>query len=151
MSYPVNKSTISANVTRFQSSEDLNALVRRHIQSTVSSTPSKALATLEHAASDLIASGMVTLNAKLSGIEEEKLLHRVVEVWGFFWDQVLPYLEGVCVHSLLPRVPISKAAQILGSASPPKRWNVIIACSHAKSTQTHLPGARTERDPYHLA
>ena len=38
---------------------------------------------------------MVTLNAKLSGIDERKLVHRVVEVWGFFWDQVLPYVEGV--------------------------------------------------------
>ncbi|KAI0940478.1 hypothetical protein AcW1_003662 [Taiwanofungus camphoratus] len=64
----------------------------------VSSAPSKALATLEHDASELIASGMVTLNAKLTGIEDEKLVVRVVELWGFFWDQVLPYVEG----ALLP-------------------------------------------------
>ncbi|KIK59751.1 hypothetical protein GYMLUDRAFT_44200 [Collybiopsis luxurians FD-317 M1] len=38
---------------------------------------------------------MVTLNAKLSGIEDEKLISRVVELWGFFWDQVLTYVEGV--------------------------------------------------------
>ena len=44
---------------------------------------------------DLISSGMVTLNAKLAGVEDEKLVGRVVEVWGFFWDQVLTYLEGV--------------------------------------------------------
>ncbi|KAI0958325.1 hypothetical protein AcV7_004176 [Taiwanofungus camphoratus] len=78
--------------------EDLNQLVRRHIQMVVSSAPSKALATLEHDASELIASGMVTLNAKLTGIEDEKLVVRVVELWGFFWDQVLPYVEG----ALLP-------------------------------------------------
>lgn len=75
--------------------EDLNVLVKRHIQLVVSSSPSKALATLENDASELIASGMVTLNAKLSGIDDEKLVPRVVEVWGFFWDQVLTYLEGV--------------------------------------------------------
>lgn len=87
------------------SSEDLNALVKRHIQTTVSSAPSKALATLEHDTSELIITGMVTLNAKLSGIEEEKLIHRVVEIWGFFWDQVLPYVEGVCFSP----IPVSSS------------------------------------------
>ena len=38
---------------------------------------------------------MVTLIGKLSGTDEEKLVMRVVEIWGFFWDQILPYLEGV--------------------------------------------------------
>lgn len=62
----------------------------------ISSVPSKALATLEKDATELIANGMVTLSAKLSGIEDgKKLVNRVVEVWGFFWDQVLPYVEGV--------------------------------------------------------
>ncbi|KAF9484479.1 HbrB-domain-containing protein [Pholiota conissans] len=75
--------------------EDLNILVKRHIQSVVSSFPSKALAKLENDASELIASGMVTLNAKLTGIDDDKLVGRVVEIWGFFWDQVLTYLEGV--------------------------------------------------------
>ncbi|TFY64797.1 hypothetical protein EVJ58_g2380 [Rhodofomes roseus] len=41
---------------------------------------------------------MVTLNAKISDIDDEKLMVRVVELWGFFWDQVLPYVEG----ALLP-------------------------------------------------
>ncbi|KAH0589313.1 hypothetical protein H2248_005074 [Termitomyces sp. 'cryptogamus'] len=77
------------------SSEDLNVLVKRHIQSVVSAAPSKAVAALEADASDLIASGMVTLNAKLSGIDDDKLIARVVEIWGFFWDQVLTYVEGV--------------------------------------------------------
>lgn len=76
-------------------SEDLNTLVRRHIQAVVSQSPSKALSTLESDASELIASGMVTLNAKFMNIEENKLLARVVDVWCFFWDQVLPYVEGV--------------------------------------------------------
>lgn len=75
--------------------EDLNILVKRHIQGVVAASPSRALATLETDASDLISSGMVTLNAKLSGIDDDKLVSRVVDLWGFFWDQVLPYVEGV--------------------------------------------------------
>jgi hypothetical protein len=77
------------------SREDLNILVKKHIQTVLSQSPSKAMATLEHDASELIAAGMVTLNAKFLGVEDEKLIARVVEIWGFFWDQVLPYVEGV--------------------------------------------------------
>lgn len=76
-------------------SEDLNVLVKRHIQAVVSAAPSRAVATLENDTAELIAQGMVTVNAKLKGVEDEKLVARVVEVWGFFWDQVLTYLEGV--------------------------------------------------------
>lgn len=76
-------------------SEDLNQLVKRHLQVVVSQSPAKAFAILEHDTSELIASGMVTLNAKISDIDDEKLIVRVVELWGFFWDQVLPYVEGV--------------------------------------------------------
>lgn len=75
-------------------------LVRRHIQAVVSASIPKALATLENDASELIASGMVTLNAKLAGIDDDKLVGRVVEIWGFFWDQVLTYVEGVSDVSL---------------------------------------------------
>jgi len=56
--------------------------------------------TLENDASELIASGMITLNSKFMNIEENKLLARVVDMWGFFWDQVLPYVEGVSLCSL---------------------------------------------------
>lgn len=80
----------------YSCSEDLNILVKRHIQAAVAAAPSRALATLENDAAELIAQGMVTLNAKLKGVEDEKLVARVVEIWGFFWDQVLTYLEGVC-------------------------------------------------------
>ncbi|KAH9992941.1 HbrB-like-domain-containing protein [Russula vinacea] len=75
--------------------EDLNQFVKRHIQSVVSNSPAKAVTTLESETSELIGSGMDTLNGKLVGVEEEKLVGRVVELWGFFWDQVLPYVEGV--------------------------------------------------------
>ena len=79
--------------------EDLNQLVKRHIQSVVSNSPARAIATLESETSELIGSGMDTLNGKLAGVEEDKLVGRVVELWGFFWDQVLPYVEGVRVLS----------------------------------------------------
>lgn len=69
----------------------------------VSSAPSKALATLGQDCGELISAGMVTINAKFSNIDDEKLLGRVVEIWIFFWDQVLTYLEGVSV-SLLPLI-----------------------------------------------
>ncbi|OJA12988.1 hypothetical protein AZE42_06532 [Rhizopogon vesiculosus] len=75
--------------------EDLNALVRRHIQTILAVSPSKTLATLETDARELIAAGMVTLNAKLANMSDEILLTRVIEIWGFFWDQILPYIEGV--------------------------------------------------------
>ena len=74
--------------------------MKRHIQTVVSAAPSKALATLEHDATELIALGMVTLDAKLSGVDEEKIISRLVEIWGFFWDQVLPYVEGVSAKSI---------------------------------------------------
>lgn len=75
--------------------EDLNNLVKQHIQAVISRAPSRALAALEQDVKDLVNMGMITLNAKLQGLEEETLLTRVVQIWGFFWDQVLPYLEGV--------------------------------------------------------
>ncbi|KAI0644373.1 HbrB-like-domain-containing protein [Trametes meyenii] len=78
--------------------EDLNQLVKRHIQTVVSAAPGKAVATLEHDTYELIAAGMVTLNSKLAGVDDDKLVSRVVEVWSSFWTQVLPYLEG----ALLP-------------------------------------------------
>ena len=66
-----------------------------HIDTVTSRGPQRALSTLEHDVSELINAGMVTLNAKLMNVDEEQLLNRVVELWGFFWDQVLPYVEGV--------------------------------------------------------
>ncbi|KAH6914101.1 HbrB-like-domain-containing protein [Coprinopsis sp. MPI-PUGE-AT-0042] len=92
--------------------EDLNGLVKRHIQTVVSSSPSRALVKLEGDASELIANGMLTLNSKLIDIDEEKLLARIVETWGFFWDQILPYLEGV----LLPL----QTEPLLSTLSRPK-------------------------------
>jgi HbrB-like len=44
---------------------------------------------------ELISTGMMNLNAKLTGIDDDKLVTRLIEVWNFFWVQVLPYVEGV--------------------------------------------------------
>jgi hypothetical protein len=87
--------------------EDLNALVRKHIERTVSSAPQKALVTLENEVGELLALGMVTLRQKLSGMEEDKLVSRVVEIWGFFWDQILTYIEGVSHASASRRLRFS--------------------------------------------
>ena len=38
---------------------------------------------------------MLTLNAKLGDVPDEKLVSRLVEVWSFFFGTVLPYFEGV--------------------------------------------------------
>ncbi|KAI6032820.1 HbrB-like-domain-containing protein [Pisolithus orientalis] len=78
--------------------EDLNALVKRHIQTVLAASPSKALATLSADARELIEAGMVTLNAKLVPGSDDFLMGRLVEVWSFFWDHVLSYIEG----ALLP-------------------------------------------------
>ncbi|KAI6026341.1 HbrB-like-domain-containing protein [Pisolithus microcarpus] len=75
--------------------EDLNALVKRHIQTVLAASPSKALTTLSADARELIEAGMVTLNVKLLLGSDEFLMGRLVEVWSFFWDHVLPYIEGV--------------------------------------------------------
>ena len=78
--------------------EDLNALPKRHIHGVVYPPSSKALAALEHHTGAPISSGMATLNAKLAVIDDDKLVRRVVEILGFFWDQVLPYVEGVSLQ-----------------------------------------------------
>ena len=45
--------------------------------------------------SELLKNGMLTLNAKLGDVPDEKLVSRLVEVWSFFFGTVLPYFEGV--------------------------------------------------------
>ncbi|GJJ76306.1 hypothetical protein EMPS_08665 [Entomortierella parvispora] len=68
--------------------EDLNELVRRCLDSRT------ALALCEEI-NELLKNGMLTLNAKLGDVPDEKLVSRLVEVWSFFFGTVLPYFEGV--------------------------------------------------------
>ena len=60
-------SVISGTSSPSSFREDLNTLAKRQIQSVVSAAPLKAMATLEFGTSALISSGMVTINAKLTG------------------------------------------------------------------------------------
>jgi hypothetical protein len=81
--------------------EDLNQLVRKHMGGVIARNPSRAVSILEGDVGELITAGMLTLNSKLqlgggSAVEDDKLAGRIVDLWGFFWDQVLPYVEGVC-------------------------------------------------------
>ncbi|KAH7108185.1 HbrB-domain-containing protein [Auriculariales sp. MPI-PUGE-AT-0066] len=75
--------------------EDLNTLVRQHVNDSVVKRPSRAFATLENDLKELIGVGMLTLNSKLTSLDDEKLLPRLVDLWGFFWDQILAYVEAV--------------------------------------------------------
>lgn len=43
----------------------------------------------------LLRDGMFTLNAKMFGVTDEKLLDRLVEQWSFFFTYALPYFEAV--------------------------------------------------------
>lgn len=43
----------------------------------------------------LLRDGMFTLNAKMLGVTDEKLLDRLVEQWSFFFTYALPYFEAV--------------------------------------------------------
>ena len=99
-------------------SEDLNGLVRRHIKTVVGNSPPKAVATLEAETNELISSGMDTFNGKLADIPGDKIVGRVVELWGFFWDKVLPYVEGVR-DSLRRRTPFIDVPP--GPSSPSNR------------------------------
>jgi hypothetical protein len=127
-------STVLNGLSDSLCSEDLNVLVKRHIQSVVSASPSRALATLENDAAELIAQGMVTVNAKLKGVEDEKLVARVVEVWGFFWDQVLTYLEGVCEKSIY-RVQHCLLVYS-GFASSSNRSTTVVLISYSKTPES---------------
>lgn len=59
---------------------------------------------------------MFTLNAKLFGVTDEKLLDRLVEQWSFFFTYALPYFEAVFL-------PLRTDIQYL-SDDEAERWNV---------------------------
>lgn len=99
--------------------EDLNAFVKKHLVAVVSKAPSRAISTLENDLVDLISTGMITLNAKLNGKKDEELLNRVVELWNFFWTQLLPYIEGVRACAIRSRASFADIPFLfLGLSSP---------------------------------
>jgi hypothetical protein len=66
-------------------------LSHSHIAATASRVPaSRLIAVLSSDLRDFIASGMLTLKAKLETLDDAKVVSRVAEVWVFFWSQVLP-------------------------------------------------------------
>ncbi|GAB5589371.1 hypothetical protein Unana1_04271 [Umbelopsis nana] len=67
--------------------EDLNELLRRCLTDPVSPN-------LHRDIEALLRDGMFTLNAKLFGVSDEKLMDRLVEQWSFFFGNVLPYFEA---------------------------------------------------------
>ena len=44
---------------------------------------------------ELLSAGMLTLSNKLASAGEDIFASRAVEVWTFFFGEVVPYLEGV--------------------------------------------------------
>ncbi|CAO3686711.1 unnamed protein product [Rhizopus stolonifer] len=50
---------------------------------------------LYHDIESLLRDGMFTLNSKMFGVTDEKLLDRLVEQWSFFFSYALPYFEAV--------------------------------------------------------
>lgn len=58
-------------------------------------TPARSAFMLCDEINELLKNGMLTLNAKLGDVPDEKLVSRLVEVWSFFFGTVLPYFEGV--------------------------------------------------------
>ena len=96
--------------------------------SVVSNPPAKVATALGSEASEPIGSGMDALNGKLVGVEEEKLAGRVVELWGFFWDQLLPRRRGarVCRSTLLCNVNSMSRCRSL--SRPIRFYPLRIAC-----------------------
>jgi len=119
--------------------------VKRHIQSVVSNSPARAVATLESETSELIGSGMDTLNGKLADVEEDKLVGRVVELWGFFWDQVLPYVEGV--RLLTCSSLLQSLTTCVGVTPSPDRFGVIVFVPYAEDASEFLSD-KTKRERF---
>jgi hypothetical protein len=94
------------------------------------------LASLEHDATEIIANGMVTLSTKLNGIGDEKMISRVVDLWTFFWGQVLPYVEGV--SSFMTNETIILKG-LLGPLTSTNRPPTILSIPDAKEPQTIVP------------
>ena len=43
----------------------------------------------------LLAMGMATIREKLTTVPEDRFIARLVELWGFFFGTVLPYIQGI--------------------------------------------------------
>lgn len=76
--------------------EDLNQLCQAHILATSQrAPPARLVAVLSSDLRDFVASGMLTLKAKIDTVEDGMIVPRASEVWSLFWARILPYLEGI--------------------------------------------------------
>ncbi len=74
--------------------EELNEMVSLHVRKTLDRSQAHAIESLTLDLISLTSTGTLTLNSKLQGLDDSRLLLRLVEVWTFFLGQVLPYCEG---------------------------------------------------------
>ncbi|PWN50750.1 hypothetical protein IE53DRAFT_379508 [Violaceomyces palustris] len=118
--------------------EELNESVSLHVRKTLDRGPARALDSLSLDLHSLASSGMLTLNSKLTGLEDSRLLTRLVEVWTFFLGNVLPYVEGCFL-------PLQNDPVLSSLTSSVKAANAAVATSSAVSPNTLNPGLRTER------
>ncbi|KAL7276160.1 hypothetical protein RUND412_000853 [Rhizina undulata] len=72
--------------------EDLNRWVIFHIKRC---HERRAALTLLEDVRDLLDAGMVTVDPTLVNYTDEKLIGRLVEIWGRFFGNILPYVEAV--------------------------------------------------------
>ncbi|KAF8507460.1 HbrB-like-domain-containing protein [Hysterangium stoloniferum] len=93
-------------------------LVKKHISSVLSRSPSRAVYTLEQDFTALLARGMITLNVKLTESDDRKLLLRVCDTWAQFWHAILPYVEGVFLP-IQTEKPLQSLSRIPKTNKPP--------------------------------
>ncbi|TKY85872.1 hypothetical protein EX895_005413 [Sporisorium graminicola] len=74
--------------------EEINEMVSLHVRKTLDRGHSHAIESLTLDLISLTSTGTLTLNSKLQGLQDTRLLLRLVEVWTFFLGQVLPYCEA---------------------------------------------------------
>lgn len=101
---------------------------------------SRLIAVLGSDLREFIASGMLTLKAKIESAEDAKLVARTAEIWSFFWTQVLPVgLTAIFVKNnalMIPQyiegvfLPISQLRDVPSTSSG--------AASHQAISVRHL-------------
>lgn len=80
--------------------EDLNELVKRCMEI-------KTPKTLAYDINELLKNGIYTINTRLIEVTDNSLISRLVEIWTFFFDSVMPYFKGIFLPlSLDPKYSI---------------------------------------------
>jgi len=86
--------------------EDLNDLVRRCMEI-------KDPKTLAYDINELLKNGIYTINTRLIEVTDNSLISRLVEIWTFFFDSVMPYFKGIFLPlSLDPNYSILDIAKM---------------------------------------